>query len=648
MLKNEHLLEVKEAGGAIAALAEDERSFAQAVKAFEAGDREAFRQALDHRGLLPHCVRICFWLCIWRCIRVCRLICVELPTAPPTPGELVELARLLVPLRDNPDLLKRFVEAMDRGDAQTLGAIVKELKIQRFCFFVCYWICTLRCRRFCVWICAGPQPGADVDPLTEIREALDAMIGVAREENSLVKAFDAFRKQDAKGFHSVLEQLAVLRFCIIICRFFCYWNCFRVCLIICREIPKIDLTVPELRELGLALGRLAKDDAHLTRASDALLKEDPAAWIAVIDELKLGRFCYYLCHWICFIRCDLYCWILCPPGCLTTFRYIGGYNILTAINSTAAGNGLTTADSRAFYLTMRLNGVLCKQHSGGPAEYRFEYRELPAGAWTPVPPDWIERTEIGLWQSTVPAPPDDVKPYTVKGTAPTDKVATLTAAGWVQVPQESNVNDAGGNFAPNGNLINLNSVKMATWTDINIAGITAGQSTAPAGLGADKFFGLRLRVRRIGMPATEVTAGTCEKVAIYNVHYDNVTHKGTWAPVLESNQLGVAMVNVLEIGTGCAKITNTLTIKYTAAHPNLGSVTITMDGPGGPYNTTLADDVGSTPANRFGTGSVVLPMGQSIANLDKCAYLVKMGVVILLTTGDASPLPIGDEVAFCK
>jgi hypothetical protein len=648
MLKNEHLLEVKEAGRAIATLAEDERSFNQAVKAFEAGDRDAFRQALDHRGLLPHCLRICFWLCIWRCVRVCRLVCVELPTAAPTPGELVELARLLVPLRENPDLLKRFTDAMDRGDAQTLGAIVKDLKIQRFCFFVCYWICSLRCRRFCIRICAGPQTAAEADPNDEIRDSIEALAALAKDEAGLMKALDVFRKQDVNGFHSVLEQFGILRLCIIACRFFCYWNCFRICLIVCREIPKIDLTIPELREFGLALGKLAQDEARLTRVNEALVREDLAAWGAIIEELRLGRFCYYLCHWICFVRCDLYCWILCPPGCLTTFRYIGGYNILTGINSTAAGNGLTTADSRAFFLTVRLNGVVCKQHSGGPAEYRFEFRTLPAGAWTPVPPDWIERTEIGLWQSTVPAPPDDVKPYTVKGTAPTDKVATLTVDGWVHVPQESNVNNAGGNFAPNGNLINLNTVKMATWTDLNIAGITAGQSTAPAGLGADKLFGLRLRVRRIGMPATEVTAGTCEKVAVYNAKYDNVTHKGTWAPVLESNQLGVVMVNVLEIGTGCAKITNALTIKYTAAHPNLGPVGITMDGPGGPYGTTLADDGGATPQNRFGTASVVLPPGVTIANLNKCAYLVKMSATILLTTGDSNPDPIWDEVAFCK
>ena len=143
---------------------------------------------------------------------------------------------------------------------------------------------------------------------------------------------------------------------------------------------------------------------------------------------------------------------------------------------------------------------------------------------------------------------------------------------------------------------------------------------------------------------TEVTAGTCAKLAVYNTHYDGVTHKGAWAPVVVDDQLGVVMVNVEEIGVGCAKITNAITIKYTAAHPNLGAVSITMDGPGGPYPTTLSDDGSATATNRCGTASV----GVNVANLDKCAYLVKMSATILLTTGDSVPDAIWDEVAFCK
>ena len=148
--------------------------------------------------------------------------------------------------------------------------------------------------------------------------------------------------------------------------------------------------------------------------------------------------------------------------------------------------------------------------------------------------------------------------------------------------------------------------------------------------------------------ATEIGAGECEKLAIYNRKYDDVTHKGSWATQIDPDQLGVVMLDITEIGGGCAKITNTLTIKYTAAHPNLGTVAITMDGPGGPYGTTLADDMGSTASNRFGTASVILPSGTEIKDLDKCAYLVKLSAQLLLTTGDSVPDLIWDEVAFCK
>ena len=255
MLKNEYLLEVEEAGRAVAALAENERAFSQAVKAFESGDRDAFRQALDAADLLPHRHRICWWLCIWRCVRVCRLVCAELPTAAPSGAEIVELARRLAPLREDVDLLKRFVGAIDRGDAQTLGAIVRELEIERYCFFVCYWICSLRCRWFCVGISAAEQV-AEVDPLSEIRDALEALAAVAKDEGALEAAASAYRDQDADRFRAILDELGILRRCLIVCRFFCYWHCLRLCLVLCREIPEIDLTIPELREFGLRLGKL--------------------------------------------------------------------------------------------------------------------------------------------------------------------------------------------------------------------------------------------------------------------------------------------------------------------------------------------------------------------------------------------------------
>ena len=53
-----------------------------------------------------------------------------------------------------------------------------------------------------------------------------------------------------------------------------------------------------------------------------------------------------------------------------------------------------------------------------------------------------------------------------------------------------------------------------------------------------------------GHPGTAIVSGTCGRVAIYNRLYGNVHHGGSWFPTTASNQLGVAMVNVAETGTG--------------------------------------------------------------------------------------------------
>lgn len=332
------------------------------------------------------------------------------------------------------------------------------------------------------------------------------------------------------------------------------------------------------------------------------------------------------------------------------FRYVGVYNFLTKIDSSPLGDGKVLVDDRAFYSTIRLNGILSKKLNGVPMEYRFEWRELPAGAWTPVPPALIARTVIGLWERSVADPmdpnfPAETKEYTVNGTpGPEELVVTPGPDGWIQVPQEGNFLGVEGLFSPNGNMINLITQNLVAWGAINVAGITAGNSTVPAGLAADRFFSIRMRIREVGNPPSEASGGVLQRIAIDNTLYDNVTKGGTWAPSLHSSQLGVAMVDINEliIGGSCSEIEGTLNVRYTAAHPNLGSVGISMSGPGGPYGFSLAGPV--TP-NTFGTAT---PSGFVVADLEPCAYIVTLTVGLLLTTGDSSPNPLYDQLAFCK
>src|SRR5262249_14870264 len=114
------------------------------------------------------------------------------------------------------------------------------------------------------------------------------------------------------------------------------------------------------------------------------------------------RFCYFVCRWLCCYDCDLFCILLCPPGCLAVFKNIGVYDYLTQIDSAPGGNGLTIGDLRAFFLSLRLNGIICKQINGQPAEYQFQVKALPGGTWLPVLPSQIDATKIGVWERFSP------------------------------------------------------------------------------------------------------------------------------------------------------------------------------------------------------------------------------------------------------
>ena len=335
-----------------------------------------------------------------------------------------------------------------------------------------------------------------------------------------------------------------------------------------------------------------------------------------------------------------------PPP---VFNRIGGYNFLTQIDSGPGGDGKTLGSDRAFYSNLRLNGVLPKHLNGQPAEYMFEVAQWtgatppPSSAYTQVPLTDVAKTNIGdlLTVTSDPTNPVHSEPYYVNGSAG-EKVVSVTADGWIQVPQESNPYGAG-YFQPNGNMIRLISAHL-TSESLDMSGLVAGNSATSTGepLAHNDYFAIRMWIREAGNPASKQLAGTCQRLAICNARYQNVPQGGSWAPSTVSNVLAVHTIDVeeLKVGGGCTQITNSLTVKYTAAAANLGNVHLKMDGPGGPYSFA---PIASSP-DTFGTASPSF----TVATLPKCAYLLTLSVQVLLTTGDHNPDNLHDQIAFCK
>ena len=227
--------------------------------------------------------------------------------------------------------------------------------------------------------------------------------------------------------------------------------------------------------------------------------------------------------------------------------------------------------------------------------------------------------------------------------SPTELVPAVTDDGWVAVPQQSNVFGAEGNFVPNGNMIGLRTTLLNAWTPVNLTGLSGGQSLTPAQLANDRIYGIRMWVREAGNAASAIIAGECARAAVDNTLYNNETHHPYWGGGTVNGQLAVDLLDIQELKLApCQDLTNSLTVLFTAAHPNLGAVSITMTGPGGPYAFTLPAAV---PGQQFGTA---VPSGWSMASLPPCAYLVMLSVQILLTTGDGIPDNLFDQIAFCK
>ena len=178
-----------------------------------------------------------------------------------------------------------------------------------------------------------------------------------------------------------------------------------------------------------------------------------------------------------------------------------------------------------------------------------------------------------------------------------------------------------------------------------MSGLVPGDSTTTiASLRRNRYFQIRMKKREWNNAASEQIAGTSRPIALCNLVYQNVPQKGSWLPTT-SNERGVACLDLEELssGDGCAKVSDSLNVNYTAANPNLGTVSLSMTGPGGPH--TFTPIVFTTPGQEaHGKASY----SGNVMDLPKCAYIVKLSAELKLTNGETQHSNIWDEVAFCK
>jgi hypothetical protein len=634
--ERDEAIDAREVFAAVAELARDERAFKGALEAFAKHDAEGFRSALEDAGLLGRCHLVCRWLCVWHCHLVCLRLCGPHDAEKVPHVDPLAVARAVVRLTEDEEGLHQLVDAVERDAADDFRAILGKHDLLPLLHVICFWICEERCRLFCRRVCeAGPRP----DLFEALREAGGVLAVALQQPRRVAEGFAAYERGDLLKLQEDLKYLHEGLRCWLVCRWYCFLHCWRRCFVVCRPVP-IPIPVPppwpELREHFIGLVALAREETF-GQLRDAFERDDGRLFHRIVESSGLGWYCFVICRMVCEGWCERICHLVCIPSRLVPlFTHIGVYDYSADISSTTTGTGLTNSDSRAFYGNIRLHGVLTQTLGGQPMEYRFEV-QIGGGAWKPVPLSAIAPTGIGYRQVMLGGILWNFAAVVNGSPSLFTTVVPATSDGWISVPQ-------GANFSLNGDMIRLITSKVFPAPPIDITGITAGQSTASAGLGTDMVVGIRMMVRKQGTTGNGTPAGTCARLAVYNRHYDNVTHGGSWAPTIDSNELAPAMADIDEIGSGCSVITDKLTPRYTVAHPNLAGISLRMTGPGGPYTFTLSPDGGATAVNAFG---FAIP-DFAVADLEPCAYLVTLRADLLLTDGDNFAGSVGDQVAFCK
>jgi hypothetical protein len=644
--------EVRAVRGALQRLSGDESALPELEEALGKADVEAFARVLEQHDLSGQSEIICRWVCSWRVQRVCFWLCRDLPLEEMTSDQVREAAIAFGKLAQTKGALERLVDASDGLDVDRFRELLKEFGLLAWCRLVCLWIVTIRCQLFCYRLSAGPgRQLPNGDPIVSLRTMAVAVGRLAEHGDEFTAVLDAYGKGDVAAVRDVLTRLDLIRYCRLFCWWLCvvvpYLRCVRICLPFgIKEFEPVSDPSDSgpVWDWARAVVRWAGNEDAVTRLLEAAVRGDTKAFTAAVKQFELSRWCPFLCFWLHRLLCLRFCTVLCPPPPpLPYFYKLGGYDYTSAVDSGTGGTGLTS-DNRAFYATVRLNGsALQKQYNGGAPEYRFEVLLPGASTWAPVLPAQIAPTSIGSFTRVGLITP---KQYVVNGTGgPNEITIPVAADGWIAVPTANNYWTAEGYFSSTGDYLNLITAALLPWPPLDVSTVNAGDGVPTAQQGADRVIGIRMRWRRIGDTGNGIDVGTAQSVAVCNDRWNQVQKYGSWVPTRVDGQLAVVSVNVDEIGSGCAEVTNQLHVRYTAAHPNLGPVSMTLTGPGG-FSLTMTDDGGASATNRFGVAEVAAP--STAADLQRCTYVVTLSADVLLTTGDSVPLPVQDLVAFHK
>lgn len=665
--------------GAAGDLAKDEKYFLAAYEAFRAQDPKAWRAALKRARLEPRCHLVCRWIRSKECFFLCLDLC-GIPRPLERAPDPRALAEAIVRITADESAVKQLVQAVDKRDQAAFLKLADKFKLGPLCHFFCHWVCVVRYRLVCNWIC-DPQTPRPPELAFELRALGQALGRLLAHKGAFDAAVAASNANDAGKLAEVFKQPGLLQFCRIFCEWFCSWRCTLVCLTLCRQWPPVVIDKPllEAREFALVTQRLATQPDDLASLVAAVGAGDANAYGALVERLKLQRYCVQLCHWICSLRCRRFCIIVCPPiDTIPLFTHVGGYRV-DPMWGDFQPDGTTTAGHYAFTRTIPLRGIMPDGTASEAYEYHFRVAKYTSlgppvlGAAQDVETAMIPATNIGqlefwYWNAALTMWLVASADYYVNNPGATVAIPqpigpplvvavnkNVKPGGWIEVPRENSLFAGGvGRFVPNGNLANLDTRQLTSEAfDLRIPapGLAAGDTVPAAKKAAKPVYKIFFEARKvIGLAA--VSGNDRDRIAMSNTAYTYTRHI-EWAGG-DVTTKAVCSLDIAELiapgATGCSRLGNHLHAMYTGYHPYLQDVRIWLEGNGvaAPLPTAGAPFQPLPP----GADEVTSPAGGhdfNIASLKPCAYILWMATTVGLTEGwgligDATE---HDHIAFC-
>ena len=157
------------------------------------------------------------------------------------------------------------------------------------------------------------NPTLDPALLPNLLRAAAAAGRLAENETLFRAGIDAVRARNRESFQRLLAQLQIGGDCELLCRWICVKESVLRCIVLCGPEPPPAVSVADIPRFAEVVAAIARDPGLAGRLANAVQQQDAAAYMRLVAELKIERFCHLLCHWVSIILCRLSCEVVCAP-----------------------------------------------------------------------------------------------------------------------------------------------------------------------------------------------------------------------------------------------------------------------------------------------------------------------------------------------